>query len=584
LGRIPDETIAEVRGRVDIVDIIGRHLTLKKSGRNYVGLCPFHGEKTPSFNVSSDRQGFFCFGCQKGGNAFTFLMEIENLTFPEAVRTLARECGVEVPETGGGDRGEFERMHRANEVAQASYRAGLAEAGNAGSAYLEKRGIDAASIERFGIGFAPDRWDTVANALRAEGIEAEVGVKAGLLAERQSGGHYDRMRGRVTFPIHDVRGRTIGFGGRAVGEDQQPKYLNSPESPLFQKRRAVYGYPDALSAIRSEGRAVVVEGYFDRIALSRAGIDSAIATCGTALTVEHVRDLLHRTKEVVLLFDGDEAGQRAIAKALEILLPQGMRVRSAALPGGEDPDSYLAREGPDALRALVDRAPAAISRVIENTAARGHATPWEKSDAVADVGKLLALIVDPVERGEFASQLALAVGTDVRNVDAAVRAQRRGENPRDAVPVKPRRAGPEDRNLRNVIRSLVEHPRLAERIPGLELFPACPATDVIDALLAANAGEAGALDVDAICEGLGDEPGTLLREVAAHNETLDGETAARIIDDTLQWFEKRRKREHNQELTQRLRASGDDWKSILRDKQQMRAGSDPQRRNTGHPH
>jgi DNA primase len=351
LGRIADEIIQEVRDRVDIVELIGRHLTLKKSGRNYVGLCPFHSEKTPSFNVNSDRQSFYCFGCQKGGNAFTFLTEVENLTFPEAVRTLARECGIEVPESReGSGRSNTEALYRANEIAQACYRKALREQGEAALSYLKARGLDADAIDKFQLGYAPDSWDTVTHALRAEGIPPEMGALAGLIAERKTGGHYDRLRDRITFPICDVRGRIIGFGGRAISPEQEPKYLNTPESPIFRKRAAFYGYPDALAPIRSAERAVVVEGYFDRIALDLAGVSFAVATCGTALTPDHVRDLRRRTGEIVLLFDGDEAGQRALEKALQLLLPEGLRVRSAVLPAGDDPDSFSAKPWSTRLR------------------------------------------------------------------------------------------------------------------------------------------------------------------------------------------------------------------------------------------
>jgi len=219
LGRIADEIIREVRDRVDIVDLIGRHLTLKKSGRNFVGLCPFHGEKTPSFSVSSEKQSFYCFGCHKGGTVYTFLMHVENLTFPEAVRTLARDCGIEVPESSGGEDRQTDDLYRANEIAQQQYRLGIAAPDNPALAYLASRGMDRETIDAFEIGYVPDSWDTVAKALKVAAISGELGARAGLLAERSSGGYYDRLRGRVTFPIRDVRGRVVGFGGRALGAD-----------------------------------------------------------------------------------------------------------------------------------------------------------------------------------------------------------------------------------------------------------------------------------------------------------------------------------------------------------------------------
>jgi DNA primase len=585
LGRIADEIIQEIRDRVDIVDLVGRHVTLKKSGRNYVGLCPFHGEKTASFNVNSERQSFYCFGCHEGGNVFTFLMHVENLTFPEAVRTLGRECGIEVPESGGGDRKEIDVLYRANEIAQTEYRKAISLQGNPALAYLAGRGLDAGAIEKYQLGFAPDRWDTVTAALKDEGIPGEIGMRAGLLAERKSGGHYDRLRGRVTFPIRDVRGRVIGFGGRAILPDQEPKYLNSSESPIFRKREALYGYPDALGPIRSSERAIVVEGYFDWIALDRAGLGAAVASCGTALTPDHVRDLRRRTREVILLFDGDEAGCRACERALPLLLPDGMRVRAALLPPGDDPDSFSTREGATALHALIDSAEPAIDSVIRRAAAKGHDTAWKTADAVAAVVPLIALSPDVVERGEFATQLALAVGSQPQYVEAAVSAQRRGQDPRDAVPERPRKRGPEDRIVAQLLRSLIECPALLQRVSSdelLELLPAGAAAEIAAVLLAGSAGDA--LDFDALCGNLGDEAETLLRELAASNTDLDIETASRILDDTIRWLRKHLRAEEGRALTQRLREGGEDWRAVLEAKQRLRARpEDREHRRIGIP-
>ncbi len=575
MSRIADETIQEVRDRVDIVELIGRHLTLKPSGRNHVGLCPFHSEKTPSFNVSPDRQGYYCFGCSEGGNAFTFLMHIENLTFPEAVRTLARECGIEVPESNESGQSNTAILYRANDVAQARYCRELLVSGNPAFAYLEARGFGASAIEKFQLGYAPDSWDTIANSLRDEQISAEIGVRAGLLAERRTGGgHYDRLRGRVTFPIRDARGRVIGFGGRAISPEQEPKYLNTPESPIFRKRAALYGFPDALGPIRSAARAVVVEGYFDRIALDLAGVGSAVATCGTALTPDHVRELRRRTGEVVLLFDGDAAGQRALEKALQLLLPDGIRVRAAILPSGDDPDSFSAREGAEALNALVDSAPPAIEAVIARVAAGGHDTPWKIADAVAEVVPMLALIPGAVERNEYATQLALAVGAQPRHVEAAITSQRRGEDPRDAVSVKPRKSGPENRIAAQLLHSLIEYPVLIERVSTDELFtllPAGPAEEIVRALASGPVVEK--LDVEAICENLGDGAKKLLRELATSNAELDADTASRILDDTIQWLRKRLRKEEGRALTQQLRSESDDWRTVLEEKQRLREKS-----------
>jgi DNA primase len=572
VARIPDEIIQQIRDRVDLVDLVGRFVTLKKAGRNYKGLCPFHGEKTPSFNVSPDRQGFYCFGCQEGGNAITFLMKIENLSFPEAARALAAERGIEIPETDSGERGLAERLYEANEIAQAAYRAALAVPGNPALAYLTKRGTDAASIERFGIGYAPDRWDTVALRLRERGIPAELGERAGILAARTSGGHYDRLRGRVTFPIRDTRGRILGFGGRALGADQEPKYLNTPESPIFHKREGFYGFPMALDPIRRGERAIVVEGYFDLVALHRAGVEAVLATCGTALSAEHARDLRRRTKTVVLLFDGDEAGQRAITRALEVLLPEGLRVQAAVLPAGEDPDSFLRSQGAAALCGLVDRAAPALDRVIERALAQGCATPAQKADAVAAVAPLLALIPAPVERAGFEQQLALSVGVEAHHVAAAVRAVQRGQDPREAVPITPRRREPEERYIEQLLRCLLEHPALAARIPVAEiatLIAEGPQRELLEALVAsAHAGPR--IDIDRLCERLAAPARSLLRQLAAGDDAPSEATAARTVDDTLAALRKRHLKAQRQVLRRRLHEPDADADALLGEIQRLR--------------
>ena len=587
MARIPDEIIQQIRDRVDLVDLVGRFVTLKKAGRSYTGLCPFHGEKTPSFNVNPDRQAFYCFGCQEGGNAITFLMKIENLSFPEAARALAAERGIEIPETDSGERGLAERLYEANETAQTAYRAALAAPGNPALAYLAKRGIDAATIERFGIGFAPDRWDFVAQRLHERGIAAELAERAGILAARPSGGHYDRLRGRVTFPIRDTRGRILGFGGRALAPDQEPKYLNTPESPVYRKREGFYGFPMALDPIRRGERAVVVEGYFDLIALHRAGVEAVLATCGTALSAEHARDLRRRTKQVVLLFDGDEAGQRAITRALEVLLPEGLRVRAAVLPAGEDPDSFLRGKGAEALRGLVDRAAPALDRVIERALAQGCATPAQKADAVAAVAPLLALIPAPVERAGFEQQLALSVGVEARHVEAAVRAVQRGQDPRDAVPIAARRREPEERYIEQLIRCLLEHPALAARVPSAEietLIAAGPLRELLETLVAAG-GQGPRSDLEALCERLEPPARSRLRSLAATDDAPSEATAARTVDDTLAVLRKRSLRTQRQALKNRLREPDADADALLGEIQRLReepAGTKPSRLATRH--
>ncbi len=541
MARIPETTINEIRERIDIVDLIGRYLTLKPSGRNFVGLCPFHNEKTPSFNLNRERQIWHCFGCGEGGHVFAFLMRHENLTFPEAVRQLARECGVEIKEDEPGERGGVESLVSANEAAQALYRKALAGTeGAAARAYLAKRGLDAANIERFGIGLAPDRWDAVVGALRASGIDASIGERAGLLAPRKDGGFYDRLRGRVTFPIQDVRGRYVGFGGRALAADQEPKYLNTPETPLFHKRDAFFGFPMALEPMRKTGRAVVVEGYFDLIALHRAGVAETVATCGTALTPEHAKNLRRRAREVVLLFDGDAAGEKAVSRALEVLLPEGLRVRAVVLPAGDDPDTYLERYGPAALKALVDGAQPALESVIRRATTAGVSTAWEKADAIGAVAPLLARVTDTIERSEWARRLALATYTEPRHVELAIRQASQGKSvaatPELLPTGTPRRYGPEERFARDIARLLLRHPALAARVPAGELVPELPEGMwrglVAQVLEAASTG--GATDAASQADRLDGEARTALLALALDDAPeLDEATAASVLEQTL---------------------------------------------------
>jgi len=582
LGRIPETTINEIRNRVDIVDLIGRYVLLKKAGRNHKGLCPFHDEKTPSFNVSPDKQIFHCFGCQTGGDVVGFLMQHENLTFPEAVRTLAHDCGVEVPEDdrSAEERGISERIFEANEVAQRLYVDALASAeGEAARHYLDQRGLNGDDIRELGIGFAADRWDNVERALRDKKIDGALGEKAGLLAPRKGGdGHYDRFRGRVIFPIYDVRRRIVGFGGRALGADQEPKYLNTPETPVFRKRETFYGFPWALESIRRADRVIVCEGYFDRIALHRAGIGEGLATCGTALTSEHARNLRRRTKTVVLLFDGDAAGQKATERALEVLLPDGLRVRAALLPDSQDPDDFLASRGAEALRSLVDEAPDALELAIRRAAAGGVLSPADKADAVGHVAPLVALVADAVEREAYVRRLALVTDSSEAAVAAMVRSARKGESAPAEVELatpRARRNGPEQRHLSLLCSVVLRHPTLATAETRARLEACLPESDwrrVVFALFDANAAgqldAEGAIDHFALVDDLGVDARSLLLEVAAGDDPLDPDAKPElVVADVIGWFERGARTHRKRETTAQLRDSAD--VSLLVEKQRQ---------------
>ncbi|KXS37237.1 MAG: DNA primase [Halomonadaceae bacterium T82-2] len=359
-GPIPQRFLDDLLARVDIVDVVGERVQLKKAGRNHAGLCPFHQEKSPSFTVSQDKQFYHCFGCGAHGNALRFLMEYDNLRFPEAVEQLASRLGLEVPREGQDDpraqARERQRREGVNllELATRFFRERLAMSeGRAGREYLERRGLSSEVLRDFAIGYAPDGWEALRRHLHDQGINDAVQVEYGLLVQREDSGRvYDRFRDRVMFPIRDWKGRTLGFGGRVLG-DAKPKYLNSPETPVFHKGRELYGLHEARQANRRLERLLVVEGYMDVVALAQFDIRNACATLGTSVTEEHVQRLFRLVGEVVFCFDGDNAGRQAARRALEAVLPQmidGRQVRFLFLPDGEDPDSLVRREGAQAFR------------------------------------------------------------------------------------------------------------------------------------------------------------------------------------------------------------------------------------------
>ncbi len=350
-GRIPQAFINDLLSRIDIVDVIDPRVKLRKAGRNYQALCPFHNEKTPSFSVNPEKQFYYCFGCGATGTALTFLMEHEHLDFVSAVETLARQAGLEVPrEQGlpGQAKGpDNTPLYAALDAAARYFRRALREHPEGARVidYLKARGIQGVTVRDFGIGFAPPGWDGLRQAL-AEFPESDL-VRAGLLVENEQGRRYDRFRDRLMFPIRDTRGRVIAFGGRVLG-DGQPKYLNSPETPVFHKGRELYGLYEARRAVRRLERVLVVEGYMDVVALAQSGFPDVVATLGTASGREHFEKLFRLVPEVVCCFDGDAAGREAAWKALQVALPvlhEGRQLKFMFLPDGEDPDSLVHARG-----------------------------------------------------------------------------------------------------------------------------------------------------------------------------------------------------------------------------------------------
>ena len=415
-GYIPEDRIEEIRNRINIVDLVSEYVTLKKAGRNYIGSCPFHKEKTPSFTVNAEKQIYHCFGCGEGGNAFSFLMKIGNMTFPEAVRHMAGKLGITLPsreftpeEKNRQD--QRETLLRVNHLAAVYYARSLrSPAGARGKAYLEKRGIKPETIETFQLGYAPEGWRNLRDHLQREKVSLKHAEQAGLLVSRKDGDFYDRFRGRLMFPIEDVNGNVIAFGGRIIGEGE-PKYLNSPESPIYVKGRNLYGLARAKNAIRRDETLIIVEGYFDLLALWNHGVQNVAATLGTALTREHV-DLIKRyTGSVALTFDADAGGKSALERSMSLFLERGLRARAVVLSDGKDPDEFISKHGKEAFLEEIGRARALVDYYIDEVI--GHGTNIDdRRGALKGAIPFIAGISDPAERDQFMKRVSERLGVD----------------------------------------------------------------------------------------------------------------------------------------------------------------------------
>lgn len=421
-GMIPREIIDEILDRTDIVALIESYLTLKRQGRNMVGLCPFHLEDTPSFSVSPDKQMFYCFGCQKGGNAITFVMEYEHLSFTEALEKLANRAGVTLPkrEMSEGQKKVYDEKRRLKEINKAAavfFRKQLLQSADA-QAYLKKRGLSKEMIESFALGYAGDHWDHLKNELQKQGFREEDMLSAGVLSQSGNGRCYDRFRNRLMFPICDKKGDFIAFGGRVL-DDALPKYLNTPETAVFHKGKNLYGLHLAYSAIRREGEAILLEGNVDVITAHQFGLDNAVAPLGTAFTEDHAKILKRYSDRVIVAFDGDGAGQRATDKALDILINVGMRPYALTLPAPRDPDDFLRSEGIEAWKKLREKALTYMDFKIRRAMNEFDAQSAEgKADILSSLGPALIKVKNQVERSEYIREISEILDIDeelVRN-------------------------------------------------------------------------------------------------------------------------------------------------------------------------
>jgi DNA primase len=421
-GFIPENTITDIKNAVDILDIVSEAVLLKKNGNNYIGLCPFHAEKTPSFTVSQQKQIFHCFGCGEGGNVFNFLMKHDGLTFPETVSRLAKRCGIDIPRhelTIEQKRQLDEKQHILNlnlKVAHL-YQKTLKDTriSQKATAYLNQRGFTTDTIQAFRLGYAPQRWDYLIQHLTKENVPLQLAEKAGLIvARKQSNGYYDRFRGRIVFPIIDMTKQVLGFGGRVLGEDV-PKYLNTPETPVYHKKNTLYGLHRAKSECRNKAEVIIVEGYLDLLALHQHGILNASATLGTALTPEHVKLLkgfIGGEGRVILVFDSDEAGIKAAQRSIPTFEKNFANVKISVLPPGYDPDSFLMEYGPEAFISETSQAKGAMTFLTDRAIHKHGLSIEGKIKILSDLIEPLSSIKDTVRRGLYIRELSEKIGVD----------------------------------------------------------------------------------------------------------------------------------------------------------------------------
>jgi len=431
-----DDAKERVRQRLDMASVVGRYVGLKRRGRVMVGLCPFHKEKTPSFQVNPDMGVYYCFGCGKGGDLFNFVQEIEGVGFREALEMLADEAGVEIPryerreQPGGGasatghrppddgGRGgaatKTEMLDIHKSAAEFYYQ--CLKGSPAAIEYFKSRGISAETVKEFGLGYAPDGWKGLIDHLAGEGVAPRRIVECGLAVEKDGAPPYDRFRNRVIFPLCDLSGRVIAFAGRGLDAEAQPKYLNSPESALYKKSGVLYGLHKARDGVREHGYIIIVEGYMDYLTLYQAGIRNAAAASGTAFTEEHAHLIKRFSSKATLVFDGDRAGLSAAQRAALILAPFGLQVSILALPGDDDPDSFVRRDGAEAFLGLLEKARPAADFLIDKLVSESDGSPHGKSRVIDELMPYARALSDEVVRQDFLDMIAQRLRIDRRLV------------------------------------------------------------------------------------------------------------------------------------------------------------------------
>jgi DNA primase len=526
-----DGAADEIKQRLDIVDVVGDYVALKRSGQNFKGLCPFHAEKTPSFMVSQPKQMFHCFGCGAGGDLFAFVMKHEGLSFPEALELLAKRAGVELKPRSPQERGLKEAIKAANAAAQEFFARSLAESEKA-RGYLKRRGVSEEARGDFALGYAPEGWHALGEHLGRRGFKGEQLVKAGLNATGAKG-PYDVFRGRLMFPIHDLHGDIVAFGGRALDEGQQPKYLNSPDTPVFHKRKMLYGLDKARSSMREAKTAIIAEGYLDVIMCHQHGIRNVVAPLGTALTEDHVKALSAYAENILLVFDGDEAGVSAAKRSLDLILDRDLRsvtgIYFLTLPEGEDPASILQNKGLDYLKGLIEKPKSLVQFFMDI----GRKSPREKLDLTDEVLGRIRKVRNPLLRDELIREITEAAGWNEKEVRERLSGIR--------VAVGDRTAGERPKAFVHNAETFLLSAAIADPGKAGEILRRLSAGDFGDRLVrgifeklgASPAAQAAELD------GASEEERALITRLSLE-PGFDPDEADRVVEDCIRRIEKRR--------------------------------------------
>ena len=536
---LPERFLDELLARTDIVDLVSESVRLTKKGNSYWGCCPFHSEKTPSFHVVPDRQMYKCFGCGKGGGAVNFVMELENLPFKDAVAVLAQRVGMQVPEFGSspGARERRDKILTINrQAARAFHRWLHGPEGAEGLAYLQRRGLSKRTLTNFGLGFAPNGWDSLITELSAQGYDKRDLLDAGLAVSNKDGRIYDRFRNRVIFPIIDVRGNVIGFGGRVM-DDSNPKYLNSPNTPVYNKSRNLFSLNIAKTS--KAGRVILTEGYMDTISLHQAGFDSAVASLGTALTEEHGQLLSRYFKEAVIAYDGDGAGIKAAQRAIPILEKAGLKVKVLRVAGAKDPDEFIKAYGREAFARLLDQSENQVDYRLAQIQKKYNLTDDSQKVAfLQEAAQLVSTLRSAVEREIYGGHAAQTAGVSPdtmkleveRALKARLRKAKKQQERRDLTPasqLQPRARSLRYENIRSaraeegLLRLLMLDPGLAGKMAGITgmEFSSPLLGRAFDALIR-RAGEGLSTQLAALAENFDREEMDHLAQVAARPESV----------------------------------------------------------------